>query len=134
MDRFATWANRLLPRFNSAVDEPHAEALDALAQTDQHWRGENNWVHPPFSQLEAVVSKLQRSGAAATVVAPRFEGAFGHQQLVEMAEDVAYLGRKADTLFLPGWQPGQGQPGTRRWPLALYRIPLRAPGRRARTP
>lgn len=72
VDRFATLANRLLPRFNSAVDEPHAEALGALAQSDQQWRRENNWVHPPFSQLEAIVGKLQRSGAAARggVLAP----------------------------------------------------------------
>jgi hypothetical protein len=127
VDRFATWANRKLPRYNSVQWDPQAEAIDALSQPDEDWRAENNWVFPPESQLEATVAKLLRSGAAATVVAPQRWGALWHQRLLEMTSDVIWKGRKAESLFLPGGRSLCAWHGTARERLALYRVPLREP-------
>eukprot|EP00873_Tetraselmis_striata_P015760 jgi/Tetstr1/436024/TSEL_024903.t1 len=63
VDRFASAMNAMLPRYNAAWLDPGCEA------------------------------KLRQSGAAATVVAPRWEGKVWHQALTEMAvaERVPYL-------------------------------------------
>eukprot|EP00873_Tetraselmis_striata_P006694 jgi/Tetstr1/426958/TSEL_017171.t1 len=55
VDRFASALNAMLPRYNAAWLDPGCEA------------------------------KLRQSGAAATVVAPRWEGKMWHQALTEMA-------------------------------------------------
>ena len=104
-----------------------------MAQSDRLWRAENNWVHPPYGQLEAVVAKLQRSGAAATVVAPAWIGTYWHQQLMEMVTEYAPLGRACDLLLLPQRPTECARRVHSRWSLGVYRVPLRAPGLHART-
>lgn len=49
VDRFATEANKHLPRFNSAWAQPSTEGVDAFAQSN--WRGETNWCNPPWALL-----------------------------------------------------------------------------------
>lgn len=70
VDRFATAATTLLPRFNSPFPDPEhrSEAVDGLS-TD--WHCEHNWWHPPVHLLNSVATRLQREPAVhGTVVAP----------------------------------------------------------------
>eukprot|EP00854_Cymbomonas_tetramitiformis_P034302 gene34302-biopygen24641 len=55
-----------LPRYYAAWKDPRCEGVDSLAY---EWRGENNWVNPPWALLHEVAHKLREEGAAATVVA-----------------------------------------------------------------
>ena len=88
IDRFASGENTQLPRFNSRWLEPRTEAVDCLRLPDSQWRAENNFCHPPWDLLDDLVLKLQRSGAAATVVAPLWPDRSWHQLLTEMASEI----------------------------------------------
>eukprot|EP00873_Tetraselmis_striata_P022713 jgi/Tetstr1/442977/TSEL_031037.t1 len=78
IDRFASALNTLLPRYNAAWLDPTCESVDSLHLPDADWRRENNWCNAPWPLLPDLVHKLQQSGAAATVVAPRWEGKAWH--------------------------------------------------------
>ena len=67
VDRFASATNAKLPLFNSRYWEPGSLGVDALAQD---WSKENNYVNAPFRLLDAVVEKISRCKAIATVIAP----------------------------------------------------------------
>lgn len=63
IDRFATVLNTHLPRFNCAVANPDAEAVDAYKQ---HRGGpEHNNTNPPLSQAESAISKVAADGTSA---------------------------------------------------------------------
>eukprot|EP00873_Tetraselmis_striata_P033084 jgi/Tetstr1/453348/TSEL_040339.t1 len=85
VDRFASALNAILPRYNATWLDPGCEAVDSLHLSDAEWRRENNYCNPPWPLLPDMVQKLRQSGAAATVVAPRWEGKVWHQALTEMA-------------------------------------------------
>eukprot|EP00873_Tetraselmis_striata_P038096 jgi/Tetstr1/458360/TSEL_044799.t1 len=85
VDRFASALSAMLPRYNAAWLDPGCEAVDSLHLSDAEWRRENNYCNPPWPLLPDLVKKLRQSGAAATVVAPRWEGKVWHQALTEMA-------------------------------------------------
>jgi hypothetical protein len=74
IDRFASALNTPLPRYNAKWLDPSCEAVDALHLADSAWKEENNWCNPPWPLLPDLAQKLQQSGAAATVVAPRWHG------------------------------------------------------------
>jgi hypothetical protein len=90
VDRFASHACHVSPRYNSAFWDPLTEAVDGLAQD---WRGVNNFVHPPPSLLLQVVQKLRRArGVACTaVVAPDWPGQPWYLPLMVMASRVRVL-------------------------------------------
>ena len=68
VDRFATKATTLLPRWNSPHPEPGSEGVDGLAC---EWLPEVNWVHPPPSLLTEVVARVEREPRiCGTVVTP----------------------------------------------------------------
>eukprot|EP00873_Tetraselmis_striata_P045491 jgi/Tetstr1/465755/TSEL_010380.t1 len=85
IDRFASALNTLLLRYIAAWLDLTCEAVDSLHLPDADWRRENNWCNAPWPLLPDLVQKLQQSGAAATVVAPRWEGKEWHQALPEVA-------------------------------------------------
>eukprot|EP00873_Tetraselmis_striata_P038663 jgi/Tetstr1/458927/TSEL_000391.t1 len=85
IDRFASALNTMLPRYNAAWLDPTCEAVDSLHLPDADWRRENNWCNAPWPLLPDLVQKPQQSGAAATVVALRWEGKAWHHALTEMA-------------------------------------------------
>eukprot|EP00873_Tetraselmis_striata_P040771 jgi/Tetstr1/461035/TSEL_006185.t1 len=85
VDRFASAMSAMLPRYNAAWLDPGCEALDSLHLSDAEWRRENNYCNPPWPLLPDLVQKLRERGAAATVVAPRWEGKLWHHALTEMA-------------------------------------------------
>ncbi len=70
IDRFATAANAVLPRFNSMFIEHGAEGTDAFAQ--KNWRTERNFSNTPFAQVARLVRFLsvEAYGSAAVVIAP----------------------------------------------------------------
>eukprot|EP00873_Tetraselmis_striata_P037563 jgi/Tetstr1/457827/TSEL_044372.t1 len=107
IDRFASALNTLLLRYNAAWLDPTCEAVDSLHLPDADWRRENNWCNAPWPLLPDLVQKLQRSGAAATVVAPRWEGKAWHQALTEMAAEELTVAPRAG-LFRPGPRDGRG--------------------------
>eukprot|EP00873_Tetraselmis_striata_P002459 jgi/Tetstr1/422723/TSEL_013520.t1 len=107
IDRFASALNTMLPRYNAAWLDPTCEAVDSLHLPDADWRRENNWCKAPWPLLPDLVQKLQQSGAAATVVAPRWEGKAWHQVLTEMAVEELTVAPRAG-LFRPGRRDGRG--------------------------
>ena len=56
-DRFASYYNAQLPRFNSKFAAPGSDGVDALAQ---NWSKENNWICPLVSLIVLSVRKLKR--------------------------------------------------------------------------
>lgn len=124
IDRFASATNTQLPRYNSRWLDPTTEAVDCLRLRDSAWRRENNWCHPPLELIDDLVLKLQRSGAAATVVVPLWPGRSWFQLLTEMATSVQTY-QPSQTLYRqrPG---GRAGPVRGRWSLAIFRLPYRA--------
>ncbi|KAK3246029.1 hypothetical protein CYMTET_44423 [Cymbomonas tetramitiformis] len=88
VDRFASEISAQLPRYYSAWHDPGCEGVDSLAYD---WRGEHNWVNPPWGLLDEVAHKLREEGAAATVVAPYWPGQSWFRELEALAAEV--LGR-----------------------------------------
>jgi hypothetical protein len=85
LDRFSSALTTLLPPYNAGWRHPACKAVDALHILDDNWRKENNWYNIPQPLLPNLVPKLRRSGAATTMVAPRWTGKAWHQALTEMA-------------------------------------------------
>ena len=67
IDRFASWRTAQIAKYNSYFSDPGTAAVDALAQP---WRGENNFINPPFHLLSRVLQKLIAEEATATIIAP----------------------------------------------------------------
>ncbi len=82
VDRFAALHNHLLPRYNSRLPDPAAEAQNALAQS---WSSESNFVNAPFRLLPQILSKIKSERATAIVIAPMWPGAHWMTQLAEMS-------------------------------------------------
>jgi len=119
VDRFATTNNTHLPRFNSALGDPLAEAVDAFSQAN--WPAENNWCNPPWSELDRLAQLLRETKAAATVVVPHWPAQAWFQQLQEMACDSRSWQPQAN-LFCPG-RLGSSEPvGPPSWPITCFRI------------
>ncbi len=122
VDRFASGACHVLPRFNSAVHEPGAEAVDALRQD---WLGDNNYVHPPVELLGAVLRKLKAAprgcGLRCTVLVPDWPGRPWYVPLLMLAKDVKSVpaGVSAFQRLLPG---GGFAVVRARWPMLLLRV------------
>ena len=75
VDRFACSYNAKLSRFNSRFYQPGAdhEAVNAFAQ---NWEGENNWVHPPVSQISRVITYMRACTAVGTLVIPLWKSSY----------------------------------------------------------
>ena len=73
VDRFACSYNAELSRFNCRFYQPGAEAVDAFAQ---NWEGENNWVHPPVSQISRVITHMRAYKAVGTLVIPLWKSSY----------------------------------------------------------
>jgi hypothetical protein len=124
IDRFASALNTLLPRYNASRKDPTCEAVDALHLSDNDWRKENNWCIPPWPLLPNLVQKLRQSGAASTVVAPRWTGKVWHQALTELASEEIIIAPGRD-LFQPGRRALRGTTGSPHRPVTIFRVPFR---------
>eukprot|EP00873_Tetraselmis_striata_P003708 jgi/Tetstr1/423972/TSEL_014583.t1 len=114
VDGFASAMNAMLPRYNAAKLDPGCEAVDSRHLSDAEWRRENSYCNPPWPLLPDLVQKLRQSGAAAAVVAPRWEGKVWHHALTEMAVTERVVLPRRD-LFRPGRRAGCDMPGALRW-------------------
>lgn len=110
VDRFASSANRQLPRFNSLTAAAGSEAVNGWAQ---HWGGELNYVNPPISQLALVLPKLLQDRAAAVVIVPEWRAFPWWRELLVAAQESVFLPRAA-RLFTHGrWASRAKQPSWR---------------------
>eukprot|EP00873_Tetraselmis_striata_P017702 jgi/Tetstr1/437966/TSEL_026596.t1 len=123
IDRFASARNTLVPRYNVAWLDPTCEAVDSLHLPDADWRRESNWCNAPWPLLPDLVQKLQRSGAAATVVAPRWGGKAWHRALTEMEVEELTVAPRAG-LFRPGRRGGRGMIGRPHRAVTIFRVPF----------
>ena len=118
IDRFATFQNSQLPRFNSRFWEPLSEAVDALAQ---NWQGENNFVNPPWALIPQIIDKIVKEQAMATLIAPIWPSQpwFHKLKMIAVADPVV-MPRHRNTL----WFMGVGAEPTRNkgWNIAAWRV------------
>ncbi len=125
VDRFASNANKQLPRYNAKWRDGAAEAVDSLHLTDREWQQEANWCNPPWELLDDLVYKLRQSGAAATVVAPFWPKKAWFIHLSALASETVDMPSSSD-LFSPQRRLGQGGAGPSAWSVVAFRIPSRS--------
>lgn len=108
VDRFASYYNAQLPRFNSKFASPGSCGVDAFAQD---WSCEINWICPPVSLIVRSVRKLEACNGFGTLVIPEWPSAsfwpFLHStpsRFKSFVKDVFVLPR-IDNLLIEG--PGQ---------------------------
>jgi hypothetical protein len=124
IDRFASYANKQLPRYNAKWRDGTTEAVDSLHLSDAEWRSERNWCNPPWELLDDLVVKLRNSGAGATVIAPYWPKKPWFLHLSEMASETIDMPPETD-LFFPQKQLGRGGVGRSAWSVVAFRLPLR---------
>ncbi len=116
VDRCASRANALLPRYNSRTADPGAEATDCLYQD---WTGENNYVCPPFALMSRILRLIERQRVPTTLVAPAWLHANWWPMLVRSCTAVVRL-THAD--FKAG-RSGKVEPwNNNRWNMAAFRF------------
>ena len=112
VDRFATFQNRQVLRYNSRFWDVGTEAVDAFSQ---QWSGENNYVNAPWALLPRIIEKLVSDRAVATVIAPNFRAQPWHQNLRRLAlyppltlpyhkNTLVYQGAQAEPKKNPRWK------------------------------
>jgi ribonuclease HI len=122
IDRFASAANALCPRFNIWLAQPGAEAVDAFTQA---WSSERNWINPPWPMAtRALTTLLEQPLAEAIVVLPWWPDAALWPLLCHMADDVVRwaVGPSTHQAVTKRRVPG----GVSRWDLVLAHVPQRA--------
>ncbi|KAK3289778.1 hypothetical protein CYMTET_2813 [Cymbomonas tetramitiformis] len=96
VDRFASEISAQLPRYFAGWHDPLWEGLDSMTY---NWRGENNWVNPPWGLLDEVAQKIKEEHVAATVVAPYWPGQSWFRELEQLADELYW---KLDDAWYPG--------------------------------
>ena len=135
VDRFADYANALLPRFNAAYPCLGSEALNCYTQD---WSHERNYVNAPWGQLGKVFYKLScEVSAEAVCLVPHWPSAAWWPALAALMDDYIVLHdpqqpelRLSDDAFVPGamLQMTDQVPEplrNRGWSLWLVHIPAR---------
>ncbi len=59
VDRFVSFENKQVLRYNARWRYGKAEAVDCLRLPDGYWRWEQNWCNPPWELLDNLVAKLR---------------------------------------------------------------------------
>ena len=72
VDRFASYYNAQLERFNSRFWNPGSEATDAFTC---NWGGENNWLCPPIYLIPRAIQHVKKCTAKATLLIPEWPSA-----------------------------------------------------------
>ena len=95
-----------------------SEGIDALAQD---WKGENNYVNPPWVMLPQVLDKILQDKAMATVIAPVWPSqAWFHKLTSLLTAPPILLPRNRQTLAFMGVRPEPRK--NRAWTIAAWRI------------
>ena len=86
VDRYATAASAVLPRFNTPLPDERGEGAIALASD---WLGENNYAFPPVGELPRLAQYLSENpDVSATVLAPYWAAQPWFQLLASVAARV----------------------------------------------
>jgi hypothetical protein len=85
IDRFASRCTAQLPRYCNQGPDTWCEEPDAYLG---RWIDENNWVVPPFNQIDRAVYHLRETGAKATVVVPDWGSQSWMPDLMAMANRI----------------------------------------------
>ena len=85
------------------------------------WRGENNFVNPPWTLLDQVAQKLREERASATVVAPHWPEEDWHVSLSCMAREILVIPPVYD-MYLPARLGASDPVGAPGWPTAVFRL------------
>eukprot|EP00873_Tetraselmis_striata_P021245 jgi/Tetstr1/441509/TSEL_029740.t1 len=83
---------------------------------------DNNGIHVMARYIRSAANVW--SGAAATVVAPRWKGKMSYHALTEMAVAERVVPLRPE-LFTPGRMVGSGMLGAPRWAVSIFRMPFR---------
>lgn len=127
VDRMASSTNNKLPRFNSRLHDPAAEAANCFSQD---WLGENNYVAPPISLIPAVLQHVIKCRAVATVVAPIWPSAWWWSVLSQLSTSPPLPLSAAHLRRGPSGRPGPLK--NPKWKFAAFRLAgSRAAGFRA---
>jgi hypothetical protein len=99
IDRFASWTNKKVERYNSATLDSQAELVDAFSAPT--WRTtpdqiqppfkENNYINPPFHLLEQVVNKIIQDKATATLIIPMWTQHQWYRKAIQHAKSIIDL-------------------------------------------
>jgi hypothetical protein len=125
IDRYATYENAQLRRFNTLLPDARSVGAGALSQ---RWEGENNYVFAPASDLPRIAQLLhERPGVACTVVAPYWPAQAWFQQLTELAVHVE-VSAWQDIALCPAWLPGSARHALSGAMLVCFRVAGRPAG------
>ena len=87
----------------------------------QDWRGENNYLNPPWDLLDQAAQKLEECPVEATVVTPYWPNTLWFPRLHALAVSVWILPPRPD-LFLPGRKGNTKGVGSAPWSVAVFRV------------
>ena len=73
IDRFASFKNTKLDRFNSLFWNPGTEGVDCFSFS---WARDNNWLVPPISLIGKCISHLITSNARGTIIVPKWPSSY----------------------------------------------------------
>ena len=82
VDRFASWTNARLSRWNARWRQPGVEAVDAMAQD---WSGTWSYVCAPLSMMAAILQLVREQRVKATIIVPWWPRQMWWPVLREMA-------------------------------------------------
>ena len=73
VDRFASFYNAQMPRFNSKFWDAEFEAVDSFTQD---WSSDNNWLCPPVSLIVRAVRHLIACKGLGSLIIPEWPSSF----------------------------------------------------------
>jgi hypothetical protein len=118
IDRFATFENTQLARFNSRYWEPLSEAVDALAQ---FWGDDNNFINPPWALLPRILDKVIMDNAQVTLIAPMWPSQPWYQKLTSLlVTEPIFLPQSKNTFQRMGISPEPWK--NKGWKIFAWRI------------
>lgn len=116
VDLFATELNTRCQRFYSRRATPGALGVNSLVQD---WSGEIAWANPLFHLLGPVITRIIRTGATVTLIAPEWRAQAWWSQATRHATKWHLL-PTADGIHTHG---SQSRPEMRPfWPTAVFRF------------
>ena len=85
------------------------------------WKGENNFINPPWTLLDQVAQKLREERASATVVAPHWPEEDWHVSLSSLAREIVVIPPFRD-LYFPARLGASDPVGAPGWPTVIFRL------------
>lgn len=118
VDRFASFANRQVPRYNSFQVCVANEAVDALSVD---WSGEVNYGNPPWFLIGRVLSHVRKCRVTAVLVLPVWESQPWWPLLMRLVVRVMPLPLSPD-LFLSAETGHEFSVGSPRWRCSAFLV------------